>query len=242
MNLSIYNPRGSAVADDDDLFADLEAEIESEDSKEGKALRKYWKHFVSSEPPADEGGIPLEPAGSDLQVVEDAFDPDDEERAQAVYDYDAKARGLSLRGFLQRFALIGLMASLAGLYTQWIYLLKDTEDFHFVLGNTWPTILFGGMLFGLCIEQVLSWIGRQALALWQWWRFNMFFSRWRAWRRAPRWQHTYCCCWRCKHNKQGLTRHFNHCCCAHCKLKRRWTYWKRLERYPKGWKEHSDCM
>jgi len=227
------------MADDEKFLADLEAEIESEDTKEGKDLRRYWKHFMASEPPIDEGGIPLEPAGSDLQVVEDVFDPDDDDYARANYEYYAEVRSMSLKGFLRRFALLCVIISIGGLYTQWVYRLNREEKFNFVLSNTWPLLVFGGMLFGLCIEQVLSWLGRQALALWQWWRFNMLFTRLRVWRRAPKWQHTYCCCWRCKHNKRGLTRHFNHCCCARCKFKRHWTYWKRFERYPKGWKKHQ---
>ena len=227
------------MADEDELFAGLEAQIESEGTKADRGLRKYWKQFDATMPPADDGSIPLEPAGSDLQVVEDAadaFEPDDDDYARANSEYHAEVRSMSLKGFLRRFTLLCVIISIGGLYTQWVYRFNREEKFSFVLGNTWPLLLFGGMLFGLCIEQVLSWIGRQALALWQWWRFNMLFTRLRVWRRAPKWQHTYCCCWRCKHNKSHLSIHYNHCCCARCRLKRHWTYWKHLKRYPKGWK------
>lgn len=225
--------------DDDDVLDVLEATFVLGADEATIRLKKAWLAFDSEVPPPKDGGQLREPAGADLCVVESAFGPDDDECTRATREGQAEVERLTMRGFLQRFALIGLMTSIAGLYTQWVYLLKDTEDFRFVLSNTWPLLIFAGMLFGLCIEQAMRWVGDQALALWQWWRFNMLFSCWRAWRRAPKWQHTYCCCWRCKHNKRGLTRHFNHCCCARCKFKRHWTYWKRFKRYPKGWKRHT---
>ncbi len=218
------------MATEDEPFTAIMARI-------GPGFNKAWREFDTAARGAADAP---ELAEAELRTKSDTFQLNAGKPAQTVYDQEAEARDLSLKGCLRSFAGFGLIVSLGGLYTQWIYTLKGTDEFRFELGNTWPALVFGGGLIGLYAEQALYWLARQARSLWLWWRYNSLFLRWQLRRQTPKRQHVYCCCWRCKHNKRHLTIHYNYCHCLRCQLKRRWTYWKRLERYPLGWKRHTE--
>ncbi len=113
----------------------------------------------------------------------------------------------------------GLAASLLLLYSLWMVSLGGGAKFRFKLSNSWPAILFAGLLAGHhlhdCVEKIRYW----AYALGQFWRRRSRKRRSEADRSWPRWSHAYCRCWYCRRNK---THHSGACRCMVCRAKRRY--------------------
>lgn len=210
---------------DDDALPDLFAAVEEVFAAGDSATEVACEAIRELPPPEAEQLRGIAPGK--LVVERDLFDPDPE----GCTAYDQQEEGddkLQLDSLLRLFATVGLLISFGWLYILWMFDLGGGEKFQFDLANTWPAIAFGALLLGLCLEQMVGWFAIQCLTIQSCWRHNSLFVRWKAWRRAPRWQHTNCCCWRCKRH---WTQHYSHCHCVRCKLARRWTFWRRGKRY-----------
>lgn len=130
-------------------------------------------------------------------------DPFEQAADIADEEWAAECREQRARRLLRLMVLVGLIFSFGLLYGQWMIGLNGGSKFSFRLSNTWPTLVFGSLLVGLLLEQAFAWVQHKAYLVGVWSRTRPF--------KEPHWQD---------------------CACKPCRLKRRWKYWRTLQRYP----------
>lgn len=149
-------------------------------------------------------------------------------RCEELEDWEVEADDVRHRKIEAIVLAAGLAASLALLYSLWIFSLGSGEKFRFTIRNAWPAVLFAGLLVGHRLHDWIERLHYETYLFKQFWQQHGPRQRLEMWSNRRKWPHAYCVCRKCR---RGTALHPNPCRCWKCSLKRRWRSWKTPHRH-----------